>query len=166
MLHWWDFWYQAVVVVVWLCSGQTQDSLPPASYQHTPSGGRWSVCVSVQRSERGRWKGEGIVDVKIRVVKSLTPTASFSNLSCESVIHRCHYVIIVDFFVCLFFKVDFVYLNLVDLWIDVLIFVSFLSLCFFFFSLYILHKRKGTKCYEYPISWNDLNKGNAIFTCM
>lgn len=149
------------VIVFRANTRQFTSSIVPAHTQW-----RQMECVcQCSKVVKGEMKGEeGIIDVKIRVVKSLTPTASFSNLSCESVIHRCHYVIIVDFFVCLFFKVDFVYLNLVDLWIDVLIFVSFLSLCFF--SLYILHKRKGTKCYKYPISWNDLNKGNAIFTCM
>lgn len=100
------------VIVFRANTRQFTSSIVPAHTQW-----RQMECVcQCSKVVKGEMKGEeGIVDVKIRVVKSLTPTASFSNLSCESVIHRCHYVIIVDFFVCLFFKVDFMYLNLVDL---------------------------------------------------
>lgn len=67
-------------------SGQTEDSLPPASYQHTPNDG---ACVSVFKScKRGSGKGGGgrlrrvAADVKIHVVSHLvTSTASFSSLT-------------------------------------------------------------------------------------
>lgn len=74
------------------------------------------VCVSVFKcctggEERGGGRLGGVAtDVEICVVTSLTPTASFSNLGCESVIHRRFCVVVVDVFV--FFKVDYLCLNL------------------------------------------------------
>lgn len=66
-------------VTVPVRSGQTADCLPPASYQHTPNDGERCVC-QCSKVRKGRW-GRVAADVKLRVVKSLTTTASFSSLT-------------------------------------------------------------------------------------
>lgn len=50
-------------------------------------------CSKVVKGEMKGEEGKVATDIKVNVVKSLTPTASFSNLGCESVIHCyvCHY---------------------------------------------------------------------------
>lgn len=89
-------------VAVLVHSGQTEGSLPPASYQHTPNAG--CVCQCSKVVKRGKGKGKREVgkssyrckDTCCKSFSNINSIVLFSNLSCESVIHRC--------LCCCFFK--------------------------------------------------------------